>query len=68
MGVSFLSLHTVGLEVAARRLAVLDVAGTPVMRNWYVIHRERKRLTPVAEAFKDFLIARGAKAIEQAIG
>jgi DNA-binding transcriptional LysR family regulator len=68
MGVSFLSLHTVGLEVAARRLAVLDVAGTPVMRHWYVIHRERKRLTPVAEAFKDFLIARGAKAIEQAIG
>jgi DNA-binding transcriptional LysR family regulator len=68
MGVSFLSLHTVGLEVAARRLAVLDVAGTPVMRNWYVIHRERKRLSPVAEAFKDFLIARGAKAIEQAIG
>jgi DNA-binding transcriptional LysR family regulator len=68
MGVSFLSLHTVGLEVAARRLAVLDVAGTPVMRNWYVIHRERKRLSPVAEAFKDFLIARGAKAIEQALG
>ncbi|MFY9315514.1 MAG: LysR substrate-binding domain-containing protein [Burkholderiales bacterium] len=68
MGVSFLSLHTVGLEVAARRLAVLDVAGTPVMRNWYVIHRERKRLSPVAEAFKTFLIARGAKAIDQALG
>ena len=31
-------------------------------------HRERKRLTPVADAFKEFLIARGAKAIEQAIG
>jgi DNA-binding transcriptional LysR family regulator len=68
MGVSFLSLHTVGLEVAARRLAVLEVAGTPVMRNWYVIHRERKRLSPVAEAFKTFLIARGAKAIDQALG
>jgi LysR family transcriptional regulator, low CO2-responsive transcriptional regulator len=68
MGVSFLSLHTVGLEVAARRLAVLEVAGTPVMRHWYVIHRERKRLSPVAEAFKTFLIERGAKAIEQALG
>jgi len=68
MGVSFLSLHTVGLEVAARRLAVLEVVGTPVMRHWYVIHRERKRLSPVAEAFKSFLIARGAKAIEQALG
>jgi len=68
MGVSFLSLHTVGLEVAARRLAVLEVAGTPVMRHWYVIHRERKRLSPVAEAFKTFLIERGAKAIDQALG
>jgi DNA-binding transcriptional LysR family regulator len=68
MGVSFLSLHTVGLEVAARRLAVLGVAGTPVMRHWYVIHRERKRLSPTTEAFKAFLIARGAKAIDQALG
>jgi len=67
MGLSFLSLHTVGLEVAARRLAVLDVAGTPVMRHWYVIHRERKRLTPTAEAFKNYLIERGANAIEQAL-
>jgi DNA-binding transcriptional LysR family regulator len=68
MGVSFLSLHTVGLEVAAKRLAVLGVAGTPVMRHWYVIHRERKRLSPTADAFKTFLIERGAKAIEQALG
>jgi len=68
MGVSFLSLHTVGLEVAARRLVVLEVAGTPVMRHWYVIHRERKRLSPIAEAFKTFLIERGAKAIDQALG
>jgi DNA-binding transcriptional LysR family regulator len=68
MGVSFLSLHTVGLEVAAKRLVVLDVAGTPVMRHWYVIHRERKRLSPIVEAFKTFLIERGAKAIEQALG
>lgn len=68
MGMSFLSLHTVGLEVAARRLVVLDVSGTPVMRDWYVIHRERKRLSPVAGAFKTFLIERGAKAIAQVVG
>ncbi len=68
MGVSFLSLHTVGLELAARRLIVLDVAGTPVMRAWHVIHREKKRLSPVAQAFKAFLIERGARAIEHALG
>jgi len=68
MGVSFISLHTVGLEAAAKRLMVLDVAGTPVMRDWHVVHRERKRLSPVAQAFKDFLVERGARVIEQALG
>ena len=68
MGVSFISMHTVGLEVAAGRLAVLGVAGTPVKRDWYVIHRERKRLSPVAQAFKAFLVERGAKLIAQALG
>jgi DNA-binding transcriptional LysR family regulator len=58
----------VGLELAARRLIVLDVAGTPVMRAWHVIHRERKRLSPVAQAFKAFLIEHGARAIEHALG
>ena len=68
MGVSFLSLHTVGLELQARRLIVLDIAGTPVMRAWHVIHRAKKRLSPVAQAFKAFLIERGARAIEHALG
>ena len=58
MGVSFLSLHTVGLEAAARRIALLGVAGMPVMREWYVIHRRGKRLSPAAAAFKSFLLAR----------
>jgi DNA-binding transcriptional LysR family regulator len=68
MGVSFLSLHTVGLEVATRRLTVLRVAGTPVVRDWFVIHRSRKALAPPALAFKDFLVAEGARLIRQAMG
>jgi len=68
MGVSFLSQHTVGLERATGRIAVLDVAGTPVMRDWFVIHREKKRLSPAAAAFKSFLLERGAALIGQAVG
>jgi DNA-binding transcriptional LysR family regulator len=67
MGVSFLSLHTIGLERATGRLAVLPVTGMPFMRDWYVIHRERKRLSPTAVAFKNYLIAEGAGLIERAI-
>lgn len=65
MGVSFLSAHTVSLELRAGSLVILDVVGFPVMLNWYVVHRRNKRLPPVAAAFKDFLMNDGAALIEQ---
>ena len=65
MGVSFLSAHTIARELEAKSLAVLDVEGFPVMLNWYVVHRTNKRLPPVAQAFKDFLIADGAALIDE---
>lgn len=68
MGVSFLSAHTIARERAAGSLAVLDVQGFPLMLNWYVVHRRAKRLPPVAQAFKDFLLQDGAKLLEQALG
>src|SRR5690606_25342226 len=39
MGLGFLSAHTIGHELAARSLVVLDVEGFPLMLNWYVVHR-----------------------------
>jgi LysR family transcriptional regulator, low CO2-responsive transcriptional regulator len=68
MGISFLSAHTIGREIQAGSLAVLNVLGFPRMLNWYVVHRREKRLPPVAEAFKRFLIADGAALIEQIVG
>lgn len=63
MGVGFLSAHTIGLELQAGSLVVLDVVGFPVMLDWYVVHRQHKRLPPVALAFKQFLLAEGAALI-----
>ena len=68
MGVSFLSAHTVSRELQAGSLAVLDVQGFPVLLNWFVVHRRAKRLPPVAQAFKNFLLADGAGQIDQALG
>jgi DNA-binding transcriptional LysR family regulator len=61
MGVSFISQHTVGLEVATGQLAILKVEGLPVVRQWYVVHRAEKRLLPAAEAFKAFMLEAGAQ-------
>lgn len=68
MGVSFLSAHTVSRELQAGSLVVLDVQGFPLMLNWYVVHRRAKRLPPVAQAFKEFLLQDGGPLLEQALG
>ena len=67
MGVSFLSAHTISQELRAGSLRVLDVQGFPLMLHWYVVHRRNKRLPPVAQAFKDFLISDGAALISQIV-
>jgi DNA-binding transcriptional LysR family regulator len=68
MGISFLSAHTISLELQAKSLAVLDVQGFPMMLDWYVVHRKQKQLPPVALAFKDFLMSDGAALIQKFIG
>jgi DNA-binding transcriptional LysR family regulator len=60
LGLSFLSLHTVGLELKTGLLKTLDIAGTPVMRMWNVVHLGSKVLSPAAEAFRYFMIEQGA--------
>ena len=67
MGISFLSAHTIGVELQAGSLSVLNVQGFPLMLNWYVVHRKNKRLPPVAQAFKNFLMSDGASLIRQFI-
>ncbi len=63
MGVAFISEHTIGLELAVGKLVKLPVRGTPVLRDWYVVHRAEKQLLPITTAFRDFLVAGGADAI-----
>lgn len=68
MGIGFLSRHTVGLELEAKRLVVLDVCGLPVMRQWFVVHLAAKRLAPVALAFKAFVLEHGRPLLEAQFG
>jgi DNA-binding transcriptional LysR family regulator len=59
MGLGFLSLHTIGLEVRSGLICVLDVEGTPVMRMWNLVHLTARVLSPAAEAFRYFMLERG---------
>jgi DNA-binding transcriptional LysR family regulator len=68
MGIGFLSAHTIAQELRTGSLKVLDVRGFPLMLHWYVVHRRHKRLPPVAQAFKDFLLNEGATLIAQTMG
>lgn len=58
-GAAFLSLHTCGLELDAKLLAVLPMAGNPLEREWFVMHLATRRLPQLAQAFKQFLADEG---------
>src|SRR5207244_13329742 len=65
MGIAFLSAHTIGLDLLAGNLVVLDVQDFPARLNWYLVHNRTKHLPPVAAAFKDFLLRERAPLIER---
>lgn len=56
LGISFISLHTLGLELSSGRLRVLDVKGTPIMRRWFLVRHKSKGLSPALSAFWDFVL------------
>jgi LysR family transcriptional regulator for metE and metH len=65
MGVAFLSLHTVGLELHTGLLVALDITGLPLRRDWYVVQRDEVPPCCAAQDLRRFLLAHGAEAISQ---
>jgi len=59
LGIALISAHTIAHEVRDGRLAVLDVEGLPVVRQWFVVKRREKRLLPAARVLWEFLAATG---------
>lgn len=68
MGLSFISQHTITLELATGKLVMLNVTGLPVVRDWFVIHLRDKKLSPIAAAFRAFLLDNGASIMQKALG
>jgi len=59
MGVSLLSLHTMGLELQHGLIATPEVEGLPLMRRWHVVNTLGRTLSPAAEAFRYFMLEHG---------
>lgn len=51
LGISFLSLHTPGLELGNPPLHILEVERAPLMHTWNIVHMPSRVLSP-AEAFR----------------
>ena len=60
LGLGVVSLHTIELELETRRLVILDVTGFPDRRQWHLVYRQGKRLSPAASAFRDFVLSEAA--------
>jgi len=68
MGLTLLSLHTLGLELQAGQLVMLDVNGLPLQRAWHVVNLGSLSLSPAANAFRTFVLERGERLLHSMFG
>jgi len=60
---AIVSLHTLELELKTKRVCILNVTGFPIISHWYLAHLREKSLSPVAEAFKEFVLTKASRYI-----
>ena len=65
LGVSFVSLHTVGDEVASGKIAILDIQDTPIIRTWHVVALNKRNASQAAEAFRYFMLEKGGEVLNE---
>ncbi len=55
LGLGIVSLHTIEMELALKRLVILNVEDFPIIRQWHIVHRDNKRFAAIPDAFKTFV-------------
>ncbi len=61
LGISFVSLHTIGSELATKQIAILDIQDTPIIRTWHVVALNKRNASQAAEAFRYFVLEKGGE-------
>lgn len=59
LGLTLISAHTIEAEAADGRLAILDVVGLPLMRQWFAVRHGQRELPPSARTMWDFIVSDG---------
>jgi len=59
MGIGFLSLHTLALELRAGLLEIVRLDAAPIMRTWNIVRMKSKILSPAAQALRYFILEHG---------
>lgn len=68
LGIALISAHTIEAEVESGRIAVLDVQGLPIMRQWFIVRRADRPVSPIGQAIWDFTLAEAPRLLPKLPG
>ncbi len=61
LGIGIVPLHTIKIELESNNLVILNVKSLPIMRNWHIVTRKGKHLSPAAKAFRTHILQNADK-------
>jgi DNA-binding transcriptional LysR family regulator len=64
LGVAVISVHALVASPKEHGVAVLDVQGFPIRSSWHIVRQKGKRLSPIAEVFRQHLAQEAQRWIE----
>ena len=56
LGIGFVSMHSVNLQLKNKIIRQLDVEPFPILRQWHIVHNAEADLSPIARRFKQYVI------------
>lgn len=67
LGLAVISVHALAAKPVTQGVAVLDIQGFPIASQWHIVYPRGKRLSPIAEVFRQQLVAQAGQLAPQAL-
>ena len=61
LGVAVISVHALAERPASQGVSILDVQGFPIQSQWHIVYPRGKRLSPIAQVFRQHLVAQAGQ-------